>query len=476
MNKRKDLTQALATAQERLGQARGQQYWRSLDELADTPAFREMMRYEFPEQADIWPDGLSRRQFLTLMGASLALAGLSGCSVHPAPSVDLTPYVQQPEEAVPGRSLYYATTMTMSGVAVGLLVQSHLGRPTKIEGNPDHPASRGATDIYNQASVLTLYDPDRSPDVTVLGRTVSWEAAFAMEKVNGQATLGAALAQQREKKGRGLRILTETIVSPTLGAQLEALTKADGPFPEAHWHQYEPLGRDAERRGAQNAYGRHLNTYYDFTKADIVVSLDNDFLSCGPGKLNYVRDFMSRRRVRGNAADSKNATMNRFYVVETDVSTTGAKADHRLAVPRRDIEAIARALASQLDVQAAGKPQLDEKAQKFVEVAARDLKEHRGRCVVLAGERQSPAVQLLAHALNSQLGNIGQTVLHTEPIEIKPTDQLESLRDLVTEMRSGSVELLLILGGNPVYTCSDHCQPPSLRCRLILRNSAMWVP
>ena len=222
------------------------------------------------------------------MGASLALAGLSGCSVRPAPSVDLAPYVRAPEEVVPGKPLFFATAMTLGGMAVGLLVESHLGRPTKIEGNPDHPASLGATDLFHQASVLTLYDPDRSQTVTHLGQTRTWDEAL---DVHPRRPCNSSAA----RRGAGLRLLTETVVSPTLGQQLHDLLKA---FPEAKWHQYEPLNRDMAFRGAQLAFGRPVNTYYDFTKADVVLSLDADFLTCGPGNLRYVADFMSRRRVR----------------------------------------------------------------------------------------------------------------------------------------------------------------------------------
>ena len=177
------------------------------------------MQREFPEQAVIWPDSLSRRQFLTLMGASLALAGLSGCSVKPAPSGELVPYVRPPEDAVPGRPLFFATTMAFAGSAVGLLVESHAGRPTKVEGNPDHPASRGATDIFHQASVLTLYDPDRSQTVTQLGQTRTWGEALS--------AIRDAMQKQRRQRGAGLRLLTETIVSPTLARQIEEL--CEGP-------------------------------------------------------------------------------------------------------------------------------------------------------------------------------------------------------------------------------------------------------
>jgi molybdopterin-containing oxidoreductase family iron-sulfur binding subunit len=342
MNDRKDLSPKFAELRRQLESNHGRKYWRSLDELADTPEFQELMRDEFPAQASVWPDSLSRRKFLALMGASLGLAGLSGCSVRPGASIKLAPYVRQPEEVTPGKPLFFATAMTLGGTAVGLLVENHLGRPTKIEGNPEHPASLGATDLYHQASVLTLYDPDRSQTVTVLGQTSTWDAAFGALKVNGVKSIGAAVEEQRAKKGAGLRILTETVVSPTLAQQLEDLLKA---FPEAKWHQYEPVSRDAARHGSQLAFGKPVNAYYDFTKADVVLSLDNDFLTCGPGNLRYVADFMSRRRVRTTEQDAKKAQMNRLYVVETAVSSTGAKADHRLAVKPRDVETFARALA-----------------------------------------------------------------------------------------------------------------------------------
>ncbi len=187
MNTRKDLGPQLAAHQERLGAATGKQYWRTLEDLAETEAFQELVKQEFPEQADVWPDSLSRRRFLTLMGASLALAGLSGCSVRPAPSVTMVPRVRAPEEALPGLPLFYATAMTVSGAAVGLLVESHAGRPTKIEGNPDHPASLGATDPFHQASVLTFYDPDRSKTVTHLGQTTTWDQVIAALRGAGKA-------------------------------------------------------------------------------------------------------------------------------------------------------------------------------------------------------------------------------------------------------------------------------------------------
>jgi molybdopterin-containing oxidoreductase family iron-sulfur binding subunit len=446
MNPRKDLSPEIA----KLETSRGKKYWRTLEELADSEAFRELMRREFPKQAPDWSNPLSRRQFLTLMGASLALAGLSGCSVRPAPSAVAVPYVRAPEELIPGKPLFYATAMTLGGTAVGLLVESHLGRPTKVEGNPEHPASLGATDLYHQASVLTLYDPDRSQTVTRLGQPATWGEALD--------ALRGALDKQRPRRGAGLRLLTETIVSPTLAGQVEDLLKA---FPEAKWHQYEPLARDAAHRGAALAFGDEpVGTHYRFydlekkeATADVVLSLNADFLACGPGNLRYVAEFMAGRRVRTDAGGARDAQMNRLYVAETALTSTGAKADHRLALRMQEIPGLARAVAARLGV-TGGRVAGAEVGghERWVAAVARDLEGNRGRCAVLAGDRQPAEVHLLAHAMNQQLGNVGKTVLHTAPVAARPVDHARSLRELAEDMEQGRVELLVILGGNPVFT------------------------
>jgi molybdopterin-containing oxidoreductase family iron-sulfur binding subunit len=460
MNPRKDLSGEFASLWARLDGARGKKYWRTLEELADTDAFQEMLRREFPEQAAAWPSGPSRRQFLTLMGASLALAGLSGCSVRPAPEVTLVPYVRAPEEVIPGKPLYFATAMTLGGCGVGLLVQSHLGRPTKIEGNPDHPASGGATDIYHQASVLTLYDPDRSQTVTNLGQTRSWDEALA--------ALRSALAKQRDQQGAGLRILTETVVSPTLIKQLQDFLRA---FPNAKWHQYEPLAPDGADQSAVQAFGKPVHTIYDFTKADVVVAFDGDYLMAGPGCLRYTADFMARRRVRTKAEDAGQAKMNRLYVVESAVTCTGAKADHRLAVRPSGVEGIVWALAAELGVPDVPTPgNLTDAIRKWVRAVANDLRgpaRAPGTTLVLAGDRQPAAVHLVVRSINRHLGNVGHTVLHTQPIAAQPAvqtgpqaaaggssapvERMASLRRLAEEMDQGGVEILLLLGGNPAY-------------------------
>jgi molybdopterin-containing oxidoreductase family iron-sulfur binding subunit len=446
MNPRKDLPAKLALLQK----TRGRKYWRSLEELAGSDEFQELMRQEFPEQADVWPESLSRRQFLALMGASLALGGLSGCSVRPAPPADIVPYVNQPEGIVPGKPLFFATAMTLGCGGVGLLIESHLGRPTKIEGNPDHPSSLGATDAIHQASILTFYDPDRSQTVTVRGETSTWDDALGTVPVRGVASLRQAMAEQRSRKGAGLRLLTESVVSPTLHQQIRDLVHA---LPEARWHQYEPINTDNARRASRTAYGQVVNTLYDFRKADVVLALDADFLSAShdPGSLRYVADFTSGRRVRTTEADAGKAKMNRLYVAEPGLTCTGAKADNRLALPAHEIEDFARGLAERLNV-VPGSNSVQSRHARWVEAIAEDLERHRGRSLAVAGKGQPESVHLLALAINHHLGNVGHTVLHTSPVEADPVDQVESLRELVDDMRNGQVRMLVIVGGNPAYS------------------------
>jgi MoCo/4Fe-4S cofactor protein with predicted Tat translocation signal len=436
---------------QRLTARQGPAYWRALEELADTPEFRARLENEFPPGACDWTDPVSRRQFLVLMGASLALAGVAGCSPRPAPHEKIMPYVRQPEELIPGRPLFYATAMPLAGSALGLLVESHEGRPTKVEGNPEHPASLGATDVFAQASVLTLYDPDRSKEITYRGRPRAWSEALV--------ALRNALDRLRPGQGAGLRLVTETVTSPSLAGLIEQVLKD---FPKAVWVQWEPTARDNAHEGARLAFGSTDHaTRYDFTKADVVVALDADFLLWGPGRLRYAREFMDRRRIRvgpgkpeEQKATAQKARMNRLYVVECAPTITGATADHRLPVRARDVDNFARALAAKLGVagvQAHGP--LEKEVATWVEVLAEDLqKADRGRTLVLAGDGQPPSVHALVHALNEKLGNFGQTVLFGRPAEARPTNQTKELRKLVEDMHDGRVELLAVLGGNPAFT------------------------
>jgi MoCo/4Fe-4S cofactor protein with predicted Tat translocation signal len=422
----------LAAIRKRLSGAHGKEYWRSLEELADTEEFREFLHREFPQQASDWQDGIGRRRFLQLMGASLALAGINACTRQPTELI--VPYVHPPEAIVPGRPLFFATAMTTGGVADGLLVESHEGRPTKIEGNPNHPASLGATSVFAQASVLGLYDPDRSQTITNLGEIRPW-GAFLGETQK-------AMAAQEAGKGAGLRLLTETVTSPTLSNQINTLLAQ---FPSAKWIQYEPANRDNVRAGAILAFGEDVNPIYHFDKADVILSLDADFLDCGPGHLRYTREFAAKRKLNEGRQE-----MNRLYVVESTLTNTGATADHRLPLRPSQIESFTHAVAAQLGIQGINEVH-SSPDPKWAAALARDLQAHRGRSLVIAGSYQPPIVHALTAAMNHALDNVGETVTYTAPIEAESADQMAGLRELAGEMEAGRVEMLIIAGGNPVY-------------------------
>jgi molybdopterin-containing oxidoreductase family iron-sulfur binding subunit len=422
----------------------GPRYWRGLEEMVESDAFAEYLRREFPDDADRWTDPVTRRQFLMLMGASLALAGVSGCSTQPAPRDRILPYVRQPEAITPGRPLFFATAMPLAGDAIGLLVESHEGRPTKIEGNPQHPASHGATDVLSQASILGLYDPDRSQSVTYRGQPRSWDEAVAV--------LRGTMDRLAPKRGAGLRILSGAIASPTLLAQMREFLDSSH-FPEAKWIQYEPLDQEGARGGARLAFGEVVQTTYDFAEADVIVALDADFLHCSPAGVRYSWQFSNRRRVRTRDHPVSEATMCRLYAVESMLTNTGATADHRLALRASQVEHFARALARALGVPEAPPPgNLPDLAQRWIEPLTADLRAEgrRRRCPVVVGERQPPRVHALVHAINETLGNAGTSVLYTDPVA-PAAGSLTQLRDLAEEMQSGKVDVLVILGANPVY-------------------------
>jgi molybdopterin-containing oxidoreductase family iron-sulfur binding subunit len=360
-------------------------------------------------------DDLSRREFLSWIAASVAVAGLTGCAA--APPEKIVPYVRQPEELLPGKPLFFATAIDTPGYGIGVLVESHEGRPTKVEGNPDHPASLGATDIFTQASLLTLYDPDRAQTVTKAGQISTWDAFITELRPKLDAF---------QTNGQGLRILTETVTSPTMAGLLRQFLAK---YPGAQWHQYEPINRDNVRAGARLAFGRYVDTQYRFDDADVILSLDSDFLTWQPGNLHYVREFAGRRKVLPGEAN-----MNRLYVVESTPTITGAMADHRFPMRSSDIYSVASALV--------------ESQGPFIG----ELQKSRGRSIVIAGEGQPPEVHAMVHTINERLGNVGKTVFYTEPVEANAVEQTQSLKELVADMTANRVEALVSLGGNPVYT------------------------
>ncbi len=420
---------------ERLAAARGPEYWRSLDELAETPEFAEFLAQEFPSQADQWPQTLDRRRFLQLMGASFALAGLGACTRQPLE--EMVPFVRRPEDVVPGRPQYFASAHTFQGYARGVLVESHDGRPTKIEGNPDHPASLGSTDRFAQAAILDLYDPDRARAVTHLDRIRTWDAWIA--------ALEGELTRLDSTQGEGLRILSPSVTSPTWEAQMRRVLQR---FPQARWHRWDPAGRDALREATLTALGRPVSLRYDFDAADVVVSLESDFLTTGAGCVRYAHDFMRRRRVGEGQYG-----MNRLYAFESTPTATGAVADHRVPMEPDILLGFAFGVAREVGVHGTGhlSPFHDGELSLWLKHIGNDLRRTAGRNLVIAGEHAPTELQALALAINAKIGNFGRTIVTTQPVEVDAVSQLLSIRQLSDDMRAGRVETLLVLGGNPVY-------------------------
>jgi MoCo/4Fe-4S cofactor protein with predicted Tat translocation signal len=421
----------------------GREYWRSLEELARTEEFQGFLESEFPRQASRWDDEVSRRSFLRLMAASLGVAGVTGCTRPPEQRI--VPYVVPPEQVVPGKPLFFATAMPWAGYARGVLVETHEGRPTKVEGNPAHPSSLGAADAVTQASILDLWDPDRAQVVSESGQISTWGRFLdAWSREAGRLAASG---------GKGLRILTESVTSPTLLDQLRRLLAR---YPEARWSHYQPVGRDSARRGAELAFGRPVDIVYRLDRAERIVSLDADFLLSDPGSLRYAREFADRRRVRspvdreGRPAGPGRLEMSRFYMVESTPTTTGAMADHRVVMSAGRVAELALALAARLGLPAGAGSPLAGPEDRWVAAAAADLKQHPGSSLVIAGADQPPLVHALAHAMNGVLGGSGKTAVLIERVEGHPKEQVDSLKELVREMEAGEVESLFVLGGNPI--------------------------
>ncbi len=408
----------------------GKEYWRSVEEFVDAPEFEEFVKQEYPAHAEEWDNSLSRRNFIKVMGASLAFAGLSGCVIQPAEKI--VPYVRQPEEMVPGKPLYFATAMTLGGTATGLLVESNEGRPTKVEGSPDHPQSLGATDVFAQASILSLYDPDRLKETNYRGAPRSWQ--------NFISDLRGVIEQNRADGGAGIRFLSETVTSPTLIAQFNQIFSE---LPNAKLYQYEPVNEDNAMTGAKMAFGSPVRTIYKFDRAERVLSLDDDIFS--HFNVRYTKDYTKQR-----SFSPEKTSINRLYVIETRISITGAKADHRLAVKPSQMPEIAKAIAAALGVSGASST-YTENAQ-WIQAMAKDLLAYKGKSVVTVGDNQPPVVHALAHAMNAALGNVGQTVTYIEPFHPNAdVAQIDQLRHLISEIDGGAVKMLVILSGNPVY-------------------------
>ncbi len=408
------------------------------------------------ESAAEGAEGVSRRRFLGAVGAS-ALAATAGC-IRPAYPRKIYPYTTQPDEITPGVPHYYATAAPLSGYGSGVLVRSNEGRPTKVEGNPDHPSSHGGANLFALASIYDFCDPDRSRGTTHRGGASSYEEAIAALRSRLHNPDGS------KKAGAKVRIVTETVTSPTLSAQIAKVLEA---FPDARWVQHDVAARESVRAGTIKAFGRALNIVYDFMKADVVLSLDADFLTCGPGACRYSRDFADRRKIREDGKDAKEIAegskkegvkadqVNRLYAVECMPTPTGSVADHRLPLPSGQVEAFARALAAELGV--AGAPAggaLSDAAKAWIKPLADDLKAKKGKSIVVAGDNQPASLHALVAAINSTLENLGKTVILSAPVEVRPADEkkLIDLKTLTGEMAAKQVDVLLVLGVNPAYT------------------------
>ncbi|MEZ0326910.1 MAG: TAT-variant-translocated molybdopterin oxidoreductase [Fimbriimonas sp.] len=411
----------------------GKQYWRSLEELSDSPQMQRFMDDEFPNRSSLAQ--INRRDMLKFMGASMALAGLSGCRSVFMPQEKLVPYVKAPEELVPGMPLFYASSMMLGGYATGVLVEQHEGRPTRLEGNPEHGSSLGALDSLSQAEILNLYDPDRTSVVTEKDDISTWD--LFTERI------GVQLELQNSIGGAGVRILTGAISSPSTIEQIENFLKT---YPQARWHSYEPVGRGGVYAGAKAAFGRALEPIYDFSKekTKAILTLDADFMSAAsmPGSLRYAREFAEGRRVVGDRGD-----MNRLYAIESTPTLCGAMADHRWPVKSAQIYGIALNLAAALGLPVQASSTNTIPAEHFAAMVE-DLRANKG--VVVCGDFQPPHVHALVHAINQSLGAIGRSVRFVEPVNAAAT-RAGDLLPLLDDLQAGTVELLFIIGGNPLY-------------------------
>jgi MoCo/4Fe-4S cofactor protein with predicted Tat translocation signal len=407
-------------------QPTGATYWRSLDELADTPEFRQFAEQEFPSYSPEEMTGATRRQFLKLMGASVALAGfasLPGCRRWPREQ--LAPYAHRPEYHVPGSKEFFATAMEQGGFAKPLLITCVDGRPVKVEGNPDHPASMGTADSYAQASILDMYDPYRTRAVMKGREQSDWKAFDAWWAEQAKAFDAAG--------GKGLVVLSEATGSPTVGRLKGQLLKR---FPQAQWVTHEAIHRNGEIAGTKLAVGQSVRPVYDLSKADVIVALDSDFMMRHPDALRLARQFADRRRT----ADTDH-TMNRLYVVEPTFTVTGTMADERLAANMADVAKVVEQLAIASGVISGERLAGDSPVARFVTTLLEDLQAHGRNAVVIAGDDQPAEIHALVVGINLMRGHVGRTVRYIEDDSPVSSDTLPN-----------EIETLVVLGGDPAYT------------------------
>ncbi len=427
------------------GELSGPRYWRSLDELALTPGFKEQLAREFPEGASQL-DGVDRRHFFKIMAASFALGGLglgAGCR---RPEEKILPYGKSVEGVIPGMPLFFATAMPLRRGAVPLLAETHQGRPTKLEGNPTYSPYGGATNLLAQAAVLDLYDPDRATTHTIKG--------VAVDSAAVQDLLSGITKAYSGNGGDGLAFLAEESSSPTRASLVSRLRAK---FPRAIWAEYEPVAEDAPVQAARAVFGADVKPIYRFDRARRVLAIDADFLRLDSHSLAYARDFAKGRRVT-KATDP----MNRLYAVESAFTLTGSMADHRLRLGSSHMLAFAAAMAVELTGDAAyaslarGLEFKDK--EKWISEAAKDLKTNRGSCLIVAGNHLPAAVHSVVYAINVALGNVGSTV---EFVTV-PNAAAASITDVANAAKAGAIKTLVVLGGNPAYNAPANLEFPGL--------------
>ena len=408
----------------------GRRYWKALEQLAETPDFQKWVDDEFPHRSTLL--SIDRRDFLKYMGAGMMLAGLSASGCRSLPEERIVPFIAGPEDRIPGKPTYYASIATLSGYATGLRVKTNEGRPIKLDGNPNHPASLGALDVKTQARVLDLYDPDRLRMVRHLGGDATWGGFLEAAR--------AKLQELAPTGGAGVAVLSQPVGSPTMRAQMAAFQIQ---FPAAKWVQYDPVAHKNVAEASTSAFGRVLDTQYRFDQARVVASLDSNVLMDGPAAVRYQRDLMSGRDLTRGATE-----MNRVYAVECMPTTIGVVADHRIPLRASQMLGFAKALASKIGVPGVGSSPVPAGVDEaWINALAADLMSNPGASVVVAGSHQPAEVHILVHAINEHLGNFGQTVVFTDPVVAAMGD----LGSLVGAMQSGEVKALFVLGGNPAY-------------------------
>ncbi|TVQ04184.1 MAG: 4Fe-4S dicluster domain-containing protein [Balneolaceae bacterium] len=424
-------------------------YWKSLNELAQNEEYKKFAEREFPENATELTDQVSRRSFLRVMGASIALAGFASCR---KPIQKILPYSRQPEDLVLGEPLFYATGMPFQDSITGLLITNNEGRPSKIEGNPDHPASGGRTNIYHQAAILGLYDPDRSRSPRHNGEKVSIDdfSAFA--------------AGHFSNTGRNILFIDEATSSPTYHRVKRQILEN---FPNAEWVTYEPFSENNALEGAQLAFGQRLRTVNHFDSADVVLSLDDDFMNPQAGKnsVEYSLEITSKRKVESTSDD-----MSRIYIVENAFTNTGSYADHRLRLKSSHIAPFTFALAARLSQSISGLDAFsgvnnDFSNHDWIEKIAGELLNAQGNSIVTVGADHAPETHAAAAAINLALGNAGNTVTYHELPYRENRDENQAFLDAVSELKAGVFDTVVMVGGNLAYNA-----PADLDLALALGN------